>query len=108
MEKKYYVNCTYYPPRKRKGVRVSLPLENYYIPEGKTFEALAQLFAIQELRRNKMNRCKYINITLHSVDTVGDIVMKSMLPEKTIELPYAEILCCESLELMEIQNEQKI
>ena len=34
MELKYYVNCDYYPPRKRKATRVSIPMDNYSVPEG--------------------------------------------------------------------------
>ena len=95
MELKYYVNCDYYPPRKRKPTRVSILMDCYSIPNGKTFEDLVQLFAIRELRRNRMNRCKNVSVTLHKVDYIGDMEIKTLPPEKTYNLPYAEILCCE-------------
>lgn len=94
-EYKYYVNCNYKAPRKRKAIFVSLPMDNYFIPEGKTFDELVQLFAVHELRRNGMNRCSNITVTLHKVRTAGEIVIKNIMPEKTYSLPYAEILCRE-------------
>lgn len=92
---KYYVNCYYIAPRKRKGTFVSIPMDNYYVPDGKTFDELVQLFAVQELRRNNMNRCKGITVTQHKIREEGDMVIKNIIPEKTYNLPYAEILCCE-------------
>ena len=92
---KYYVNCYYIAPRKRKGTFVSIPMENYFIPEGKTFDELVQLFAVQELRRKKMNRCKGITVTQHKVREESGMVIKNIMPEKTYNLPYAEILCQE-------------